>query len=144
MTTLVEALENKLLESGVTILKTTHLTSIKINEDKKIEAKGARKGEVFVADHLISGISSKQLAGILPEEHAMLAKHLLKINAATVAVVNLEFDGSVLDIEGFGLLYPSRESRKVLGVIFDSCTFAQGDRRSSKSTRLTVSLINKD
>jgi oxygen-dependent protoporphyrinogen oxidase len=144
LTIVVEALENKLLESGVTILKTTHLTSIKINEDKKIEAKGARKGEVFVADHLISGISSKQLAGILPEEHAMLAKHLLKINAATVAVVNLEFDGSVLDIEGFGLLYPSRESRKVFGVVFDSCTFAQGDRRSSKSTRLTVSSINKD
>ncbi len=143
MTTLVDALENKLLDSGIKILKKTHLTSMKINEDKKIEAKGARKDEVFVADHLISSIPSAQLAEILPEEHAGLAKHLQKINAVTVAVVNLEFEGSVLDIEGFGYIYPSRESRKVLGVIFDSCTFSHGDRRSSKSTRLTVGSRNR-
>lgn len=105
-----------------------------------IEAEG--KNEVFVADHIISAIPSTKLAAILPEEHVVLTKHLQKINAVTVAVVNLEFEGSVLNIEGFGYLYPTRESRKVLGVIFDSCTFAQSDRKSSTSTRLTVSPIN--
>ena len=111
-------------------------------KEKNIEVEGARKNEAFVANHIISAIPATKLAAILPEEHAVLAKHLQKINAVTVAVVNLEFEGSVLGIEGFGYLYPSRESQKVLGVIFDSCTFAQGDRKSSKSTRLTVSLIN--
>ena len=138
LNTLVDALENKLQDSGITVLKETHLASIKINENKTIEAKGAEKDEVFVADHLVSSIPSTQLAGLLPEEHALLKNLLHKINAVTVAVVNLEFEGSVLDLEGFGYLYPSQESRKVLGVIFDSSTFSHGDRRSSKSTRLTV------
>ena len=142
LTTLVDALENKLQDSGITILKETNLRSITINDGKTIEAKGAGKGEVFLANHLISAIPSTQLAGLFSEEHAGVKKLLRKISAVTVAVVNLEFEGSVLDIEGFGYLYPSRESRKVLGVIFDSCTFCHGDQRSSKSTRLTVSLIN--
>ena len=142
LTTLVDALEKKLLDSGVKILKSTPLTSIKTMKEKIVEAEGAGKDEVFIANHVISAIPSTKLAAVLPEEHGVLAKQLRKINAVTVAVVNLEFEGSVLNIEGFGYLYPSRESRTVLGVIFDSCTFAQGDRKSSKSTRLTVSTIN--
>ena len=140
LTTLVNAIENKLLECGVNILKNTYLTSLEVNDEQKIIAKGAQRDELFVTDHLISGIPSSQLAALLPKEHSVLTKHLEKIKAVTVGVINLEYDGSVLDIEGFGYLYPSAESRKVLGVIFDSCTFAQGNRRTSKSTRLTVSL----
>lgn len=138
LTTLVEALENNLMNSGVKILKNSCLKSIEFGSEKIISATLADKDEVLFADHLISAIPSHKLAEILPIEHELLGQYLRKIHAVTVAVVNLEYDGSVLDVEGFGYLYPSLESKKILGVIFDSCTFPEGDRRSSKSTRLTV------
>jgi len=45
-----------------------------------------------------------------------------------VGVVNLEFKGNVLDSNGFGFLVPSNQSDPILGCIFDTCTFRQGDR----------------
>lgn len=140
LTTFVDALEDKLIDSGVTILKDVHVTSLKVNENKEIHVNVDQSGKIFVADHVISCIPSKKLAELLPNEHAILAGFLHNIHAVTVAVVNLEFEGSILEMEGFGYLYPSRESQKVLGVIFDSSTFSEGDRKSSESTRLTVSI----
>ena len=41
--------------------------------------------------------------------------------------------------QGFGHLLPSHEDGKMLGVIYDSCTFPQHDRPGKPSTRFTVS-----
>ncbi|XP_028413980.1 LOW QUALITY PROTEIN: protoporphyrinogen oxidase-like [Dendronephthya gigantea] len=137
LTTFVNALEDRLIDSGVSLLKDIHLTSLNVNENREIQVKDDQRDKVFAADHLISCIPSKKLAELLPNKHADLAGFLHNIKAVTVAVVNLEFEGSILEMEGFGYLYPLA-IQKVLGVIFDSSTFSEGDRKSSKSTRLTV------
>lgn len=141
--TLVETLEAKLLKNGVNIVKNSPVVSMKFVEDGTVEVQRNAKGGILLADHVISSISSKGLATFLPEQHSTLAGLLGRIDAVTVGVVNVEFEGSVLQFQGFGYLCPSSESTKVLGVIFDSSTFPQGDSKSSFSTRLTVRIEDK-
>lgn len=140
LTTLVERLETGLLNSGVNILKNKSFDSLKFVEDGTVEVRGNVNDKTLVVDHVISSVPTKQLASLLPEQHLTLASHLRKIQAVTVAVVNVEFEGSVLQYQGFGYMYPSCESDRVLGVVFDSSTFPHGKSTSSISTRLTVML----
>nr|XP_015224266.1 PREDICTED: protoporphyrinogen oxidase [Lepisosteus oculatus] len=60
------------------------------------------------------------------------------IQSVTVAVVNLEYEGSVLPFTGFGHLVPSFENGALLGIVYDSVAFPQHNRRGDPSTRLTV------
>ena len=58
---------------------------------------------------------------------------LAAIPFVDVAVVNIEYRGRVLDHQGFGFLVPSSQPEPILGCIYDTCTFPQGNR-----TLLTV------
>nr|XP_046172199.1 protoporphyrinogen oxidase [Oncorhynchus gorbuscha] len=90
------------------------------------------------ADHIISALPAKALASALPSAAQPLSQQLLEIATVTVAVVNLEYEGSVLPVTGFGHLVPSSEDRGLLGVVYDSVPFPQHNRTGGHTTRLTV------
>uniref|UniRef100_A0A3Q3JPY5 Protoporphyrinogen oxidase n=1 Tax=Monopterus albus TaxID=43700 RepID=A0A3Q3JPY5_MONAL len=93
---------------------------------------------VISADHIISALPAKALASSLPPSCQPLIQELQDISTVTVAVVNLEYDGSILPVKGFGHLIPSSEDRGVLGVVYDSVSFPQHNRPKGETTRLTV------
>ena len=115
----------------------TPCTAVNFNTDGRLTV--AWPNEKIIVDHVISGIPAQTLANILPEDWEGLSSELKNIQNTTVGVVNLEYEGSVVPVEGFGYLVPSSEPLQVLGIIFDSCAFPENDRRSGKTTRITVS-----
>ncbi|KAJ8384459.1 hypothetical protein AAFF_G00204800 [Aldrovandia affinis] len=90
------------------------------------------------ADHIISALPAHALASALPPAAQPLSEQLRKISMVTVAVVNLEYEGSILPVIGFGHLIPSSEDRGVLGVVYDSVPFPEHNRTGAPTTRLTV------
>uniref|UniRef100_A0A7N8WQL3 Protoporphyrinogen oxidase n=1 Tax=Mastacembelus armatus TaxID=205130 RepID=A0A7N8WQL3_9TELE len=82
--------------------------------------------------------SASALSSALPSTWIPLIQELQDISTVTVAVVNLEYDGSILPVTGFGHLVPSSEDRGLLGVVYDSVFFPQHNRPTGQSTRLTV------
>ncbi|XP_041844115.1 protoporphyrinogen oxidase isoform X2 [Melanotaenia boesemani] len=93
---------------------------------------------VISADHIISALPAKALSRILPSSCQPLIQQLQDVSAVTVAVVNLEYEGSVLPVTGFGHLVPSSEDKGLLGVVYDSVPFPQHNRANGPTTRLTV------
>uniref|UniRef100_A0A8C4WX08 Protoporphyrinogen oxidase n=1 Tax=Eptatretus burgeri TaxID=7764 RepID=A0A8C4WX08_EPTBU len=91
----------------------------------------------IIADHVISCLPAHALTSIL---HPSLAAPLTSIQSVTVAVVNLEYPGNVLPVQGFGHLVPSSEEKGVLGIIYDSDAFPSHNRPGTATTRLTVML----
>ena len=91
---------------------------------------------IVEADHVISSLSSMDLASLLEMKQQKLKDYLNQIKSVTVAVVNVEFKGKLLPLDGFGFLVPSCESLETLGVIFDSCVFDE----ERDCTKLTVSI----
>ncbi|XP_059194622.1 protoporphyrinogen oxidase [Centropristis striata] len=93
---------------------------------------------VMSADHIISALPAKALSSVLPSSCQPLIQLLQDICTVTVAVVNLEYDGCILPVKGFGHLLPSSEDRGLLGVVYDSVPFPQHNRPDGLTTRLTV------
>ncbi|XP_035989254.1 protoporphyrinogen oxidase [Fundulus heteroclitus] len=93
---------------------------------------------VILADHIISALPAKALSCILPPSFQSLIQQLQDISAVTVAVVSLEYDGSILPVMGFGHLVPSCEDPGLLGIVYDSVPFPQHNRPHGQTTRLTV------
>ncbi|KAM9851881.1 protoporphyrinogen oxidase isoform 1-T2 [Aulostomus maculatus] len=93
---------------------------------------------IVSADHIISALPAKALSSVLPSSCQPLIKELQEISMVTVAVVNLEYEGSVLPVTGFGHLVPSSEDQGLLGVAYDSVPFPQHNRPDGHTTRLTV------
>ncbi|XP_028910964.1 protoporphyrinogen oxidase [Ornithorhynchus anatinus] len=91
------------------------------------------------ADHVVSAIPAAELSRLLPPSAAPLAEALGPIEAVSVAVVNLQYPGSRLPVQGFGHLVPSSEDPGVLGIVYDSVAFPEQDG-SSPGPRLTVML----
>lgn len=131
--TLVETLRDSVTSRGVEVI-----TGMDVNP---VEADGARL--VISADGLQSNITADKLVLAVPAFQAArllsrLSPDLSALLAQTpfvnVAVVNMDFKGrGVLDHEGFGFLVPSSQPQPLLGCIYDTCTFPQGNR-----TLLTV------
>ncbi|KAM9798673.1 protoporphyrinogen oxidase [Neosynchiropus ocellatus] len=92
------------------------------------------------ADHIVSALPAHALASVLPSSCQSLIQNLQRVTTATVGVVNLEYEGSVLPVTGFGHLIPSFEDPGVLGVVYDSVPFPEHNRKSGETTRLTVML----
>lgn len=89
------------------------------------------------ADHIISAIPAPALSKLLPAEAAPLARVLSTITAVSVAVVNLQYRGAHLPVQGFGHLVPSSEDPGVLGIVYDSVAFPEQDG-SPPGLRVTV------
>ncbi|XP_029436825.1 protoporphyrinogen oxidase isoform X2 [Rhinatrema bivittatum] len=136
METLPEAMEEFLRGRGVEIHRDTPLQRLERTVDNcwKITLP---EGSV-VADHLISAVPAQALSRLLPASAEPLAAELRQIQAVSVGVVNLQYDGAVLPITGFGHLVPSSEDSAILGVVYDSVAFPDQNRHGAPSTRLTV------
>ncbi|XP_029959396.1 protoporphyrinogen oxidase isoform X2 [Salarias fasciatus] len=93
---------------------------------------------VVSADHVISALPARALASALPSSCQPLVQQLQDIASVTVAVVNLEYEGSILPVQGFGHLVPSSEDQALLGVVYDSVPFPQHNRPDGLTTRVTV------
>lgn len=134
--TLVNKLSSALVDQGVHIRTNTPCTSVSLSSNgQSIVQLGT---DDLTVDHVISSLPSASLSKVLSSNHKQLAALLQRIQSVTVAVVNVEFEGHVLPVEGFGFLVPSSEPLPILGVIFDSCCFPHLDRKKGSTTRLTV------
>ncbi|XP_078379655.1 protoporphyrinogen oxidase-like [Oculina patagonica] len=136
MQTLSDKLYEVLKQQGVNFKMNTPCTAVSVNPDGKLTV--SWPNEQITVDHVISGIPAQSLASIIPKDWGELASELKNIQSTTVGVVNLEYEGSVIPVEGFGYLVPSSEPLQVLGIIFDSCAFPENDRHGGKTTRITV------
>ncbi|KAG8507777.1 Protoporphyrinogen oxidase [Galemys pyrenaicus] len=96
------------------------------------------EGSSLEADHVISALPASVLSKLLPAEAAPLAQALSTITAVSVAVVNLQYRGARLPVQGFGHLVPSSEDPGVLGIVYDSVAFPEQDG-SPPGLRVTVS-----
>ncbi|XP_066424444.1 protoporphyrinogen oxidase isoform X2 [Molothrus aeneus] len=101
-------------------------------------------GATLTADHVVSALPASALARALPAEAEPLARELRAIPAASVAVVNLQYEGAALPVTGFGHLVPSSEDPALLGIVYDSVAFPEHDGTPATpggtSLRLTVML----
>lgn len=95
-------------------------------------------GATLKADHVISALPASVLASLLPPAARSLSHQLSEINTVSVGLVNLEYEGSVLPVTGFGHLIPSSEDKGLLGVVYDSVPFPQHNRKGEPTTRMTV------
>ena len=86
-------------------------------------------------ERVFSSLPSSILAELVGHQHPELAAELTAIPTVTVGVVNLHYNKRVLSHEAFGFLVPPSENLSILGVIFDSCCFPNGE-----NTVLTVML----
>ncbi|XP_069336431.1 protoporphyrinogen oxidase isoform X4 [Eulemur rufifrons] len=132
---LPQALETHLTSRGVSVLKGHPVSGL------SLQAEGRWKVSVgdssLEADHVISAIPASVLSKLLPTEAAPLACALSTITAVSVAVVNLQYRGARLPVQGFGHLVPSSEDPGILGIVYDSVAFPEQDG-SSPDLRVTV------
>ncbi|XP_064424511.1 protoporphyrinogen oxidase [Latimeria chalumnae] len=134
--TLPESMEDFLKGRGVEIHRNAPVQKLERTGDDSWEVK--LQDGTIKADHVISATSAKALSFMLPPSMDALTEELRQILSATVAVVNLEYEGSVLPFVGFGHLVPSLEDACVLGIIYDSVSYPQQNRTGAPTTRLTV------
>ena len=121
---LVTCLEEDVLEKGVEIRRNTPVLGMHSGSDGKIQIK--TKDGVDCSDHLISSLPANVLSKLICPLNAHIATLLDKIPYVTVAVVNVEYDSpDIITDQAFGYLVPSTEPSRVLGVIYDTCTFPQ-------------------
>ena len=123
--TLPETMAERLEADGVSLQLGCPATRLELRPDG-VTIHTASAGEIR-ASHVISALPAHALAPLLPD--SPLAEPLEQIQSVTVAVITLEYSGQLLQEPGFGYLIPSCEpAGGVLGVIFDTCSFPQGDR----------------
>lgn len=89
------------------------------------------------ADYVISTLPTFALSSLLASFDPQLAAKLNQLSYATVWIVNIGFDVSVLPFKGFGYLVPSNMKSLVLGCVWDSSLFPQ-QNLTPHQTRLTV------
>lgn len=123
--TLVKVLAESLEQDGVEIRRSTPVKGIQRRQGHLVVQTSS---EEIQTDRVISCLPANHLSRVVEDLDMDLSRVLGRIPFATVAVVTLEYAGDKLNEQAFGYLVPSLEPSKVLGVIFDTCTFAQGDR----------------
>ncbi|KAG9490642.1 hypothetical protein GDO78_006126 [Eleutherodactylus coqui] len=136
MQTLSDALEDYVIERGVEIHKDAPVEALERRADGRWQVK--LPGGSMSADHLIGAVPAAVMSKLLSTFAEPMAKTLRELSAANVAVVNLEYDGEVLPVSGFGHLIPSFEDNVTLGIVYDSLAFPEHNRQGASSTRLTV------
>lgn len=120
MQVLPNALVTHLNEHEVEMKTNSACDSIQFDNNRAVVTVA---GTQHTTDCLISSLPSYEIGKLLKKEHPALASELLDIPHVDVAVVNLQYDGDLLQKPGFGFLIPPCENLPILGVIYDSCCF---------------------
>eukprot|EP00074_Homo_sapiens_P107071 XP_024303632.1 protoporphyrinogen oxidase isoform X16 [Homo sapiens] len=134
---LPQALETHLTSRGVSVLRGQPVCGLSLQAEGRWKV--SLRDSSLEADHVISAIPASVLSELLPAEAAPLARALSAITAVSVAVVNLQYQGAHLPVQGFGHLVPSSEDPGVLGIVYDSVAFPEQDG-SPPGLRVTVML----
>ncbi len=109
----VTVLSKKLEEKGVEIQKESEVLRI---EQRPGKALLTLSHQVVEADLVLSTLSLKDMAPLLPFP-------LPHLPYASLALVNIGYQKAPSKPLGFGLLIPSKEKEKILGITFDSDIF---------------------
>jgi oxygen-dependent protoporphyrinogen oxidase len=137
--TLPKHLEHKLVEAGVEIRKNSPVQSISFDKTGSASQVHFQDGSTSKSSHLecsqiISTIPAWDLAKILGSSNipnSQVVQLLSSVPSVDVTVTNLKFTGVPFptDKEGFGFLVPSHEKslQGLLGIVFNTCAFPQGD-----------------
>ncbi|XP_040595307.1 protoporphyrinogen oxidase isoform X3 [Mesocricetus auratus] len=134
---LPQALHNHLTSKGVTVLRGQPVCGLSLQPEGRWKV--SLGDSSLEADHIISAIPATVLSKLLPAEAAPLAHVLGTITSVSVAVVNLQYQGACLPVQGFGHLVPSSEDPTVLGIVYDSVAFPEQDG-NPPGLRVTVML----
>ncbi|XP_045154410.1 protoporphyrinogen oxidase isoform X2 [Echinops telfairi] len=134
---LPQALATHLTNRGVCILRGQPVRGLSLQPEGRWKV--SLGDSSLEADHVISAVPASVLSQLLPAEAALLARALCAIPAVSVAVVNLQYHGASLPVQGFGHLVPSSEDPGVLGIVYDSVAFPEQDG-SPPGLRVTVML----
>nr|XP_042114524.1 protoporphyrinogen oxidase isoform X6 [Peromyscus maniculatus bairdii] len=134
---LPQALHNHLTRKGVTVFEGRPVCGLSLQPEGRWKV--SLGDSSLEADHIISAIPAAVLSKLLPAEAAPLARVLSTITAVSVAVVNLQYQGACLPVQGFGHLVPSSEDPTVLGIVYDSVAFPEQDG-NPPCLRVTVML----
>lgn len=123
---LPEALAARAAESGVEIVTESPCTGLIFQNDGTTVVQTER--EEIEVSRVISALPANSLANVVSASHPNLTTMLNSIEQVTVGLVNLEWTGQRITDEAFGFLVPSTQNLPVLGVVYDTCAFPQGDR----------------
>jgi oxygen-dependent protoporphyrinogen oxidase len=124
MATLIEALVAELAAApGVEIRTHADVQRISLTDQGWQVATGDRESGPFAA--VVEAAPAHAAARHLGPLHAVFADHLAAIPFAPLAVIALGFKREAVthDLNGFGMLIPSREKRDLLGVLWTSSIF---------------------
>ncbi|KAJ4433890.1 hypothetical protein ANN_16203 [Periplaneta americana] len=132
---LPETLKINAKRRGANVMLNSPCQELVFGPEKVTVKAGEKKLE---CDHIISSLPAKVLAPLLAKQHPELSNDLLSIPTVTVAVVNLQFKGRVLEKDAFGFLVPPSEKLPILGIVFDTCCFPK-----DSNTVLTVMMGGK-
>eukprot|EP00095_Tigriopus_kingsejongensis_P010742 snap_masked-scaffold277_size226016-processed-gene-0.8 protein:Tk10742 transcript:snap_masked-scaffold277_size226016-processed-gene-0.8-mRNA-1 annotation:"protoporphyrinogen oxidase" len=113
---------------GVEIRLNTPINHLQLRGAKSVQIT-LEGEETMVYDHAFMCTPAHVTANLVKTEDVALSSHLSSIPFVDVGVVNIEFDSQVSQREAFGFLVPSNQrDTRILGAIFDSCSFPQGDK----------------
>ncbi|RXG55221.1 hypothetical protein Avbf_09227 [Armadillidium vulgare] len=110
--------------------------SVEIHTNTKVQEINFENGKIVIktddgiypVDKVISCLPAFKLKDIIRNWNPPLFSLLKQIPYVSVGLVNLEYSDNIINEPGFGYLIPSCESKTVLGVIYDSCIFPQGNK----------------
>jgi len=125
MESLIETLHDSVKRQGVEVKTDVSVGNIMNSRDKITVSYDTSE---LICDHLILAIPACNASSLVLDISSQLSSLLSSIPFVDVAVVNMEFKGKVLDHQGFGFLVPSNQPNNLLGCIYDTCTFPQGNR----------------
>lgn len=121
---LPKTIRTSILKRNAQILCGTAVTNLSFKDDYAICRMG---NDEVKSKHVICSLPARAVAPLVKNEHPQLSKMLSNIPYVTVAVVNLAYKGNIMKHEAFGFLIPPSQNLPLLGVIFDTCNFPQGD-----------------
>jgi len=124
LTTLTERLSEYLAANGVEIFTDYNIDDIKISNGSCI----LQGDSTLTCDHLTLALPAFNAANLTSGINGELSSTLGSIPFVDVGVVNLMYKGNILKNEAFGFLVPSNQPDPILGCIFDTCSFRQGNR----------------
>ena len=131
--TLTERWAESLQSRGVEIKLNSPVESLEMEKTGSGVCRGkialSTKDDTLLCDNVVLAAPSFTTSRLVAPLHPELAATLASIPFVDVAVANLEYLGrDVQGDKGFGFLVPPTQPEPILGCIYDTCTFAQGNR----------------